>query len=889
MGGFMKKLAIVLSTAALAVLTLGVYSCTFTLPQAVELRAEPSLSLPVNSDAFNLSKMLSDVIKDPFEGIDGLKLYDWTTRTDAQTYLVHYPLISENLDLGEYFDEIKNSEDLFEDLQINQSIDIPDLGVDIEPQEIQIPVQDIFGDFEDQIANNLKTYTGSINAVSDGGIAFKDYAVEDPIEFDEFDSATFSSGKLVVDFTVTNTVTNADITIQLLKIIGSDSNEIELKGAAPVQLGVGHPTGSFEVDLAGVTLPGSFTLVVNYEDNTTGLGPGGKETINLKMEPSIIDLAISRIEGLNFNFEYAFDPMNFPLDLPSYIKYAEIGAGNLTLTALLPNGEGSNEINTDLSEVTVIPNIAIYQGGTGGIHLSSPDDSTPGVFVYSLDGQTINHEDLYIENEANKKVVLEGNKISLTINPAEEEITVLLQTAFTIDSLAEVQVDISELPGATGLSQEINVPLTTLTDFVKSISIHEIGARLTLTEVGIAGLAVQVSSSAFVMTPNTPQNIPLVPLTDPLTEEIVTFTNSVDPLTLVLNPDGGDPLESITFTVSIQPKNDPDILTLEDITPGKTLAITGTAEILFDWIAATIDISSLGGQSSFEGTFPGEGGDPLDLSAMNDYLDGFNFEGIEAYIYMSAPEEFADLAVFSMELTALYGDTTEIDLISGNGEIVFGSLPVLPGPASEEKYIYSAATAPAGYTFDISEGLTTILNNRDPFRMKYKIDAGSGITITKAMIEDEDIDTTFAVEMIIVLPLSLTAGTASDGGKAKIVIPDLFEDKAGQDLLGRDDDAYGEGSFFGMITSLEFEIGLTDAVFNGGRIHISDSPKLEFPLSGTSLGFNLTEAQMKQVNAGPLIPNIYIEFDKDGELKIPRNLGATRISFSADINYHIDL
>jgi hypothetical protein len=122
----------------------------------------------------------------------------------------------------------------------------------------------------------------------------------------------------------------------------------------------------------------------------------------------------------------------------------------------------------------------------------------------------------------------------------------------------------------------------------------------------------------------------------------------------------------------------------------------------------------------------------------------------------------------------------------------------------------------------------------------------------------------------------------------------MFEDK--EDLLDRKEGDYSEDSdsLFGMtVNKLQLDMILSSAVFSDGTLNIFPSrPGFEHPgfkLSGGQLSFNFTNADIKEINRGPFIPEIFIHFPKNAVVKIPRDLGVTRISFSADIAYKFDL
>jgi hypothetical protein len=93
------------------------------------------------------------------------------------------------------------------------------------------------------------------------------------------------------------------------------------------------------------------------------------------------------------------------------------------------------------------------------------------------------------------------------------------------------------------------------------------------------------------------------------------------------------------------------------------------------------------------------------------------------------------------------------------------------------------------------------------------------------------------------------------------------------------------------VNKLHLDVALSSAIFTEGKLYVFP-PDFEHPgfdLGGKQLSFDFNSEDIKEINRGPFIPDINIKFLPGAEIKIPRDIGVTRIGFSANIAYKYDL
>jgi hypothetical protein len=293
---------------------------------------------------------------------------------------------------------------------------------------------------------------------------------------------------------------------------------------------------------------------------------------------------------------------------------------------------------------------------------------------------------------------------------------------------------------------------------------------------------------------------------------------------------------------------------------------------VFDWTSAKIE------NDGFSGLIP------FEIFSLDDTLNGFDFAEIKAYLYYYGPKDpsntdMVEKLTIKAVSTALPLNET---LLEKSPPHNYGKAFSMPDVNEEDEYTKEEIPGAASERNELQnlDDIFKLHPRPKDLNLDYAADFGAGgVTITNG-----DGNSLIKADLLIVVPLILTAGP--DGGEIKF--PDMF---GNEDLFGRKNAK--DESTLDMLGSLKLSITLNDDLFNGADLYIVDKLPEDpgyiqpFPVSGKALSIDLDKTAMKTVKNYLLIPNIRLGFKKDHELNIPKDLGATNISFSADLDYTI--
>jgi hypothetical protein len=586
----------------------------------------------------------------------------------------------------------------------------------------------------------------------------------------------------------------------------------------------------FGANFAAPDFPGDKPKIGNDDDfETVEFGAGSQVELKVKLEgvaPPVLD---SGVRLVLHNIKITINGT------------AIDASGDVTL-----NNADARTVTFDLTRAGAIP-------AGSEMHFSADfrDDSLPSAF---------------------------GTTAKVTIDLGLKDIT-----------LASIGVDISKY----NLSiPPINVPLHDAAEYVEWIDFDGyedpnptdgVGLKLRFDHADIPGMGIKVTCDDLKL----PGEIKEIKQTNP--DEFIMFKNSeaftleFDASTvLTLNVEmGALPYNTVTQKYETDNFRSDHILTIKNVSPGDTKRIEGSADMIRDWIAASVNV--FGDNLSMKvGEYPdvGAGSPPLDMSTLNTYLDpGFKFKDIETKLILSGPPGFEDLKP-KLKLDAKYG-------AGDNPKPLFEEQLSLDLPMAPLHHEGGDDDAPVDRMptegTDVSAAFDPVMNDRpEDLSFLYNVSLEE-VVIRPAMFEGAQV-TLLNVILVIMLPLHLQAG---DSG-AKINFPDAFKDKS--DLFDRKES--GDTSFLDMIKRLSLNIAMTDTVFSGGELFMSDGANHEFkfPLSGKSLQLSITGKDLDYINKTiPYKPDMGIRFGKDKTLQIPMGLGAVGVSFDAEIDYRLEL
>ena len=259
---------------------------------------------------------------------------------------------------------------------------------------------------------------------------------------------------------------------------------------------------------------------------------------------------------------------------------------------------------------------------------------------------------------------------------------------------------------------------------------------------------------------------------------------------------------------------------------------------------------------------------PIQLAALNDFLHGFEFRSIKSGLYISG-SRITDIIKIELASNPA-GFSKVINPIKGKPSYI------TPGQTEYER----PELSPNGEEID----LDSLLNSAGDFQFDFKVSLIAGKTIESEMFASPRLK----AELLVLFALDFEAGP--DG--AEIQFPDdmFAQDK---DLFGRTTD---DNAMLDMLRGMYLEIKLSSPAFNGGDLYIKDAgnPECTFlypgALNGSYMIIDMQKRDLEIINRTiPFVPQIAVRFDSGGRITIPTDFKTSRLTFSADVNYRIDL
>ena len=360
-----------------------------------------------------------------------------------------------------------------------------------------------------------------------------------------------------------------------------------------------------------------------------------------------------------------------------------------------------------------------------------------------------------------------------------------------------------------------------------------------------------------------------------------------------------EPKDPLSATIKVTPpgyNEGEKTMTIKNVLPGASYSLSGEAKIIANWESITLKDTAT---DPFEGSFPADGAEPIDLSKFTELLpEGIAFKDIGAALFISSPLKKdgsqTDLS-FTGEVSISDGDGNSTTLVSDKESLNLVNPVELP---AEGKVWSGDLPTPSA---DMGKGITDFLNSRPTsLNLKYSLSLGNGTTISKDSLP-EDGKTSVKAEIVITLPIKLEV---LENAKP-IDVFDIAKIPMDKDLFGRTEaPATNEqiNDLLKMLTSLNIGIDYNNnlGVALGARVVLiadeKGEPKIEkeFMLQQGKHTYNLELAgdEITQVmNAYPFCPRVYVELPS-GDVVLEReggidlSLGVTAVT---DINYTYDL
>lgn len=620
-------------------------SCSnFTMPKKITIQADPEIHASFGKVEASLTDYFSvEKIQELVGEEENFKVYEYRLddNDDTLRFLAQmdFSMEIDGLDVEENLQELENKkpiifgykEDnitpsvLFSVPEIDQTINIDPISLEL-TDEITSSLKDLssiqFEGVEPGLINDLEnqnlpfllelcddefdtvtfgegTYLdigfnqvpfGSVTTAKVNGIAI-------------FDAAKFTGGTAIKDFTGNVDYTN-------LTSISMNDAIVYKEGNSDLVNGINLTTS---LDLSNKTLPKDICLVLNVSFE----GGDGNSSVTITTQNSkFSDITLKKVTGFNTTAPVEVDfPAIEPIELADGLedlKGAVIGSGE-------SDGQISFSIDNLPGGVTTTTIISLNQADSEynsityyGLNIT---DKTVIDNVISLAGQKLN------TNNINLTGSIKIEAIDATIDFTQE---LNVSAGVKIKKFDSVSLSDSVIPQDI-LTQEFSYSLADIAEYVNQIKFNKIGLALKLCN-GLPLDATMKINSTFLDITNKEEDFP---------------GNQTDLPTEARDIGASDITKNISDTtefdlaISIEMPSSNGVITLQNITTGTDYKFYGQADLIIDWESVNFKIPD--DYSGFAGSFPEEGSEPLDLSALTNILgDDITLSGIKPKLYISS-------------------------------------------------------------------------------------------------------------------------------------------------------------------------------------------------------------------------------------------------------------
>jgi hypothetical protein len=594
-------------------------------------------------------------------------------------------------------------------------------------------------------------------------------------------------------------------------------------------------------------------------------------------------------------------------------------------------------ITLDEDEFTKTYNIVISQAPDGDSPGSSISDPYYGLaysnsasVLQNLNGQNINKNDIEISG----KIILRPKTGSFTVTKkpgGNDDLAGNLNIKMDIKKLSKLDIDWDKMSISDELKDPDPVPLADAAKYLNWIEFDKcevneegeptkgIGINVSFTKF-INGLEMGIECSKLFLFDNA----------KPIEKSNNVFGNKEaligDKRLQLDNPADNE----LKFHITLSPVGGRVLHLDEDMEAGKPLKIEGEAKLFQNWKSAQVNMIealkySKDGYNNgiFKGKFPDKEKkeDPIDLSLLDDYIKGFSMlkGNIIAAAYLSGPDKTINKPYLldgidpSVLLKAEYttpalNNPVSLTVLERNpsNRIMLEEKHI--DIANDDDYTYEVKNGDKTYRIykrpnlppfenDFTDGFLEIINARpENLVFQYDVTLPPTIDILKEYFFDDNnnpLPNDILATIVFLMHLKLTA-TGENGGQIKY--PGMFGDDQ-KDLLGRE--SLEEGSMFTSVNVdyLRLAVDFAGTFFTGGNLFIEkDSKKNSYknnavytpvlfpggiPVDGRSLAINITNEHFDIVRKNFINPDFWLNFEKGGEVTIPKNIGLTSVKIEA--------
>lgn len=620
-------------------------SCSnFTMPKKITIQADPEIHASFGKVEASLTDYFSvEKIQELVGEEESFKVYEYRLddNDDTLRFLAQmdFSMEIDGLDVEENLQELENKDPIifgYEEDNITPSVlfSVPEIDqtINIDPIALELT---------DEITSSLKDLSsiqfegvqpGLINDLENQNLPFLLELCDD--EFDTvtfgegtyldigfnqvpfgsvttakvngiaiFDAAKFTGGTAIKDFTGNVDYTN-------LTSISMNDAIVYKEGNSDLVNGTNLTTS---LNLSNKTLPKDICLVLNVSFE----GGDGNSSVTITTQNSkFSDITLKKVTGFNTTAPVEVDfPAIEPIELADGLedlKGAVIGSGE-------SDGQISFSIDNLPNGVTATTKLSLTQTDSeynsvnySGLNIT---DKTVTNNVISLAGQNLNTNNINLTGSM--KVVATNATIDFT-----QKLNV--SAGVKIKKFDSVSLSDSVIPQDI-LSQNHSYSLADIAEYVNQIKFNKIGLALKLCN-GLPLEATMKINSTFLDITNKEEVFP--------GNQTELPTEARDIGASDITKDISDTTE-FDLEISIEMPSSNGVITLDDITTGTDYKFYGQADLIIDWESVNFKIPD--DYSGFAGSFPEEGSDPLDLSALTNILgDDITLSGIKPKLYISS-------------------------------------------------------------------------------------------------------------------------------------------------------------------------------------------------------------------------------------------------------------
>ena len=621
-------------------------SCSnFTMPKKITIQADPEIHASFGKVEASLTDYFSvEKIQELVGEEENFKVYEYRLddNDDTLRFLAQmdFSMEIDGLNVEENLQELENKEPIifgYEEDNVTPSVlfSVPEIDQTINVDPISL-------ELTDEITSSLKDLSSiQFEGVQPGLIAdLENQNLPFLLELcdDEFDTVTFGEGtsldigfNQIPDVGVTTARINGIAIFDAAKFTGGTAikdftGNVDYTDLVSISMNdaiVYHSANSdlvngtnltTSLDLSNKTLPKDICLVLNV--SFEGGNSNNPVTITTQNSKFSDNISFKRVTGFNTTAPVEVDfPSIEPIELADGLedlKGAVIGSsesdgqisfsidnlpGGVTTTTIISLNQADSEYNS----------ITYY-----GLNIT---DKTVTDNVISLAGQKLN------TNNINLTGSIKIEATDATIDFTQE---LNVSAGVKIKKFDSVSLSDSVIPQDI-LTQNYSYSLADIAEYVNQIKFNKIGLALKLCN-GFPLDATMKINSTFLDITNKEEDFP---------------GNQTDLPTEARDIGASDITKDISDTtefdlaISIEMPSSNGVITLNDITTGTDYKFYGQADLIIDWESVNFKIPD--DYSGFTGSFPEEGSEPLDLSALTNILgDDITLSGIKPKLYISS-------------------------------------------------------------------------------------------------------------------------------------------------------------------------------------------------------------------------------------------------------------